>query len=215
MVTKERIIESATKLFMTRGCKSLTMDDISAANGISKRTLYEMFSDKSALLEACIQGMAEKRKAFFAEVGKTTSNVLEFLLMVHDFESESMGNASEVFFDEIQKFFPEVYERTFLGMKVEHEKYTRMMLERGRAQGVFIDKVGNIELEAKILALFVKGPVTGAPEFDKNIYSRKDIFFNTIVVYLRGLSTPKGMKIIDDYFLTIGGDDSQNDKKNN
>lgn len=201
MVTKERIIENATKLFMTRGCKSLTMDDISAANGISKRTLYEMFADKSALLEACLNMMAGKRKAFFDEVGKSTTNVLEFLLKVHDFESESMGNTSEVFFDEIKKFYPEVYERTFLGMKVEHEKYTKMMLESGRKQGVFIDSFGDIEIEAKILAFFVKIPAIGMPEFDKNIISRKEIFINTIVVYLRGLSTPKGIKIIDDYFL--------------
>lgn len=201
MVTKERILETSTKLFLARGCKSLTMDDISAANGISKRTLYEMFTDKSALLEACIKVMFEKRKAFFEEVCRTTDNVLEFLLKIHDFESESIGNTSGLFFEEIQKFFPDVYERTFLGMRQEHEKHTKSMLLKGREQGVFIDNLGDIEMEAKILAFFVKNPSAGASDLDRNTYSRKEIFFNTFVIYLRGLSTPKGMKIIDDYFL--------------
>ena len=43
---RERIIDTALKSFATHGIKSITMDDIAAALGISKRTLYEVFSDK-------------------------------------------------------------------------------------------------------------------------------------------------------------------------
>ena len=39
---KERIIATATEAFTTKGIKSITMDDIAAALGISKRTLYEV-----------------------------------------------------------------------------------------------------------------------------------------------------------------------------
>ena len=62
MTTRERIIETSAELFSMKGCKSITMDDISAANGISKRTLYELFADKSALLEACLVSLTERLK---------------------------------------------------------------------------------------------------------------------------------------------------------
>lgn len=41
---RERIIDTALKSFATHVIKSITMDDIAAALGISKRTLYEVFS---------------------------------------------------------------------------------------------------------------------------------------------------------------------------
>ncbi len=40
---RERIMVAATEAFTSKGIKSITMDDIAAALGISKRTLYEVF----------------------------------------------------------------------------------------------------------------------------------------------------------------------------
>ena len=51
---RERIIDTALNSFATHGIKSITMDDIAAALGISKRTLYEVFSDKETLLMECL-----------------------------------------------------------------------------------------------------------------------------------------------------------------
>ena len=52
MDIKERIIEGSTELFKTYGIKSVTMDSIASNIGISKRTIYEIFSDKDELLMA-------------------------------------------------------------------------------------------------------------------------------------------------------------------
>ena len=43
---RERIIDIAVEAFSAHGIKSITMDDIATSLGISKRTLYEVFSDK-------------------------------------------------------------------------------------------------------------------------------------------------------------------------
>ena len=51
---KDRIIETASEAFTAHGIKSITMDDIAASLGISKRTLYEVFQDKESLLTQCI-----------------------------------------------------------------------------------------------------------------------------------------------------------------
>lgn len=48
---RERIVETAMNAFTSHGIKSITMDDIAASLGISKRTLYEVFSDKESLLK--------------------------------------------------------------------------------------------------------------------------------------------------------------------
>jgi AcrR family transcriptional regulator len=52
---KERIIKSALNLFWRYGIKSVTMDDIAKDLGISKRTIYQHYSDKEAILALVIQ----------------------------------------------------------------------------------------------------------------------------------------------------------------
>lgn len=52
--TKERIIETAINLYNERGCRSVTVDDLSNSIHISKRTLYEIFESKDELVLACL-----------------------------------------------------------------------------------------------------------------------------------------------------------------
>ena len=59
---RERIVDTALQSFVTHGIKSITMDDIAAALGISKRTLYEVFADKETLLMECLRRAQDERR---------------------------------------------------------------------------------------------------------------------------------------------------------
>ena len=43
---KEKILDTATDLFLTLGFKSVTMDDLADRMGISKKTIYTHFKNK-------------------------------------------------------------------------------------------------------------------------------------------------------------------------
>src|SRR3989440_4157427 len=49
---KERILETADRLFYQRGIRAIGVDTIAAEIGISKRTLYNYFPSKDALIVA-------------------------------------------------------------------------------------------------------------------------------------------------------------------
>jgi AcrR family transcriptional regulator len=49
---KERILETADRLFYLRGIRAVGVDTIAAEIGISKRTLYNHFPSKDALISA-------------------------------------------------------------------------------------------------------------------------------------------------------------------
>lgn len=51
-VMREKILTNAAELFLTYGFKSITMDDISSHLGISKKTIYQHFENKTILVEA-------------------------------------------------------------------------------------------------------------------------------------------------------------------
>ena len=75
---RERIITAATEAFTSIGIKSITMDDIAAALGISKRTLYEVFSDKESLLKECIlKAQADRGKVKEGNIGSKVLSLTE------------------------------------------------------------------------------------------------------------------------------------------
>jgi AcrR family transcriptional regulator len=53
---KERILETADKLFYLRGLRAVGVDTIAAEIGISKRTLYNHFPSKDELIAAYLAG---------------------------------------------------------------------------------------------------------------------------------------------------------------
>ena len=52
---KERILETADRLFYLQGIRAVGVDTIAAEIGISKRTLYNHFPSKDALISAYLQ----------------------------------------------------------------------------------------------------------------------------------------------------------------
>jgi AcrR family transcriptional regulator len=66
--SRQRIVEAARAHFFNHGFRSVTMDDLAAEVGISKKTLYAHFPSKTALLEAVL---ADK----FAGVGATLERI--------------------------------------------------------------------------------------------------------------------------------------------
>src|SRR4030088_1248723 len=52
---KERILETADRLFYLQGIRAVGVDTVAAEIGISKRTLYNHFPSKNALISAYLQ----------------------------------------------------------------------------------------------------------------------------------------------------------------
>jgi TetR/AcrR family transcriptional repressor of mexJK operon len=57
---RRRILEAATELFLAEGYGSTTIEAVAARAGISKRTFYHRFDDKSALFAAVVHEIIEQ-----------------------------------------------------------------------------------------------------------------------------------------------------------
>ncbi len=62
------ILEAATRLFLEKGYQGASMDDIAAAAGVSKQTIYTHFVNKEELFARLVLGNAERVDAFVAEL---------------------------------------------------------------------------------------------------------------------------------------------------
>ena len=56
---RERILSTARELFYKHGVQSVSVDQIAAAAGTNKMTLYRHFESKDVLIAACIRTVAD------------------------------------------------------------------------------------------------------------------------------------------------------------
>ncbi|MCX6031700.1 MAG: TetR/AcrR family transcriptional regulator [Chloroflexi bacterium] len=74
-ITRDRIIEQATRLFVSRGYHAMSMREIAEAVGVTKAALYYHFSDKEELFLAVLTASLDRLAAIIHEAraaGRTT-----------------------------------------------------------------------------------------------------------------------------------------------
>ena len=99
--TRELIVESAFACFGKQGLQRATIVDIAKRAGISRSTIYEYFSDKAAIVEACAEHASER---FYLEMTKAMdrgSTLEDKLCSAAVFVTQARQViASEKYFDE-------------------------------------------------------------------------------------------------------------------
>lgn len=68
---RNRILKAAMTEFLHKGVKSVKMDDIANALAISKRTLYEIYSNKEELLLEAVRIMRRSSTTTWCSIAKT------------------------------------------------------------------------------------------------------------------------------------------------
>lgn len=190
---RERIILAAVELFTTNGIKSITMDEIAASLGISKRTLYEVFPDKETLLEECILKSQKDGDIFVKGVIETSSNVLEVLLRCYQWSIERFHATNKKFFEDIKKY-PKAY-RLMKNNRNRSSEDTVNFFKEGVKQGIFRDDVN-----FAIINLLVRDQLDLLMNSDIcNEYSFLEVYESIMFTFLRGISTEKGARVLEDF----------------
>ena len=88
MELKERIKQKADELYRRYGVKSVTMDEIATQLGVSKKTIYQCFSDKNELVDEVIADILEYNRNFCTTSrGKAQNAIHEVFLAMQSLES--------------------------------------------------------------------------------------------------------------------------------
>ena len=198
MATRTQILETSLQLFLEKGCKNVTMDDIASENGMSKRTLYELFKDKSSLLEESIVTLHERKMEVINQFLTNHENILQMLLESIDNGDEKILDTHYNFMKEIKKYYPELYQKFIKTFHRHQYEMLKKVLDKGFEDGFFIkDGVNYDDVAYSLLLLSAKKTELNMLEYSK--LEQKRALSEMVLLILRGLSTPKGMQIIDNH----------------
>jgi AcrR family transcriptional regulator len=107
---KERIINQAVRSFSERGFRKVTLDEISADLGVSKKTLYKFFRSKEELIKAVIhlleQRMQERDRAIMNDCIPWEEKIFKIV-----FAPQGLRCPGNVLLEELIHYYPEDFER--------------------------------------------------------------------------------------------------------
>jgi AcrR family transcriptional regulator len=195
--TKDRIMVHAATLFAKNGCKAVTMDDIANSMGISKRTIYETFTDKKNLLEACLHYFFKHPEFDMEQLLESADNIVTAIFKLLDNTSKFFLQLKFNFLNEVQKYYPETYDKTVKVYKRLYLENTEKMLQKGKKDGIV-----RADLSPSILAVLfseVSTLILNKDVFADYGVEKKVAMHVCMSCITRGMLTEKGVQILDEH----------------
>ncbi|BDD03324.1 TetR family transcriptional regulator [Aureibacter tunicatorum] len=178
---KNNIVAVSDRIFKLGGVRSATMSDIAKELGMSKKTLYQYFSNKEEIVEEVVRRSLDRDKELFDRIWEESENPVEKIVRSFQKLTEMIKEVNPVFYSDLKKLYHNVDKEMICCHKYEFvmERIIKM-LEDGKEQGYFRQDVspeivGRLHIEISEL-IFSRG--AGLVEFDitELLYQYRELF---------------------------------------
>ena len=201
MKAEERILEAASELFFRHGIKSITMDEIASHLGMSKRTIYDSYDDKDAIVKALTLFELSIQEKELQDIRKQAENSIDEIMRAMGCIKRTFGKINQSVFYDLQKYYPAAWKhfRNFKEQKMQ--VFVEENLKRGIKQALY-----RKDLKIKILARFrieevEMGFNTGM--FPSSKFDLTEVQLVLLDHFLHGIVTLKGHRLINKYKQVI------------
>lgn len=177
------------------------MDEIARQLGMSKKTLYQSFSDKADLVLKGIESHMDKEAAALLTIQERSENAIEEMFHIAQNASVYLQQMHPSILYDLEKYYPKAFAKF-------NEYKTKLImssiarnLEQGIAQGLYRKNI-NIPI--------IAGLYVGRMDimFDQQLfpatqYNAKDVYFEAIRYHIRGIASEKGIAYLKHKFKTL------------
>ena len=196
--TKNRIKKAAHDLVMKYGVRTVSMDDIAASVGMSKKTVYQYYQDKDELVKAVIDDVLEDNKCSCDEFVNRADNAIHEVFLTMEMMVETFTEMNPSILFELQKYHPSAYQ-TFAKFKGEFiYQSIKANVQRGKREELYREDI-NVEILSRYRMEAVFIPFN--PEFQRSLnkFTLMEIEEQVILNFLFGMVSQKGYKLAMKY----------------
>jgi AcrR family transcriptional regulator len=187
----QRIVAAARRHFFAHGIRSVTMDDLAAELGMSKKTLYGAFPGKRELLRAVL---LEKFRSVEADLkgvmAGASANVLDALHKLLACMRHHTEEIQPPFVRDIRREAPEFFKLVEERRRRLIQRYFGQLFEAGQKAGIIRQDIA-IRLMIDML-VGVTEAIMNPPKMAELGLTAREGYISVITVMLEGLLTEKG-----------------------
>lgn len=192
---KDKIINIAGELFLNLGFKSVTMDEVASASGVSKKTIYTHFKNKTSLVQEVTNTFFEAICEGINAIQEQENNPIKEMYAVKRFVMHYLKDEKSSPQYQLQKYYPEIFSQLKEKQFEFMQTCIRTNLTRGIHQKLFKADI-DIHFIARIYFHGMMG-IKNPDLFPLQQFSMNDLMNHYLEYHLRGISTEKGIKEIE------------------
>ena len=194
---REKIIHKAADMFITLGFKSVTMDDIAATMGISKKTIYTHFKNKTDLVKEATLALFHVISHGIDCISDQDKNPIEELYDIKKFVMMHLKDEKSSPQYQLQKYYPEI-SNTLRELQFDTmQDCTLKNLRKGVEQGLYRDNL-DIDFVSRIYFIGVIG-MKDDKLFPSHKFPKARLMEDYLEYHLRGIVTKKGELTLNNF----------------
>ena len=194
---KEKILNKAGDMFLSLGFKSVTMDDIAHEMGISKKTIYTHYKNKTQLVEAVTFSLFDTICDGIDDICDASNNPIEELYDIKMFVMNHLKNEKPSPWHQLKKYYPQIHDILRLKQfEVMHES-VQESLQKGVETGLFRQSI-----DVGFISRMYFNGMTGIKDetiFPRNEFSSDYLMESYLEYHLRAIVTEKGLEILNQF----------------
>ena len=194
---KERILVKSHELFNRYGIRSVSMDDIAAQLGVSKKTLYQYYTDKDELVNAVFDGVLSTNKTQCVDCTKKGENAIHEVFLSFDIVEEMLKTMNPSVLFDMQKYHPSAYKKFDDFRNGFLYRIIKANLERGIREELYREEIDtDILSRYRLYSVLLSFNPEVFPTSKTNVaYIEQQL----LELFLFGMATLKGQKLIQKY----------------
>lgn len=198
MEVKDRIRGKAEELFKRFGIRTITMDEIANQLGVSKKTIYQYYADKDALVDAVIEEEIARSEEDCMKGFHEARNAIDEIFIVMEQVERTFSDINPTVFYDLERFHFSAFQR----FKVFKEQFLLNMISSNLRRGI-AEELYRPELEVDIISRYRMGFCMGMV-FDQELfpiskYNIAKLQKEILEHFLYGVVSLKGYKLILKY----------------
>lgn len=194
-VRKKDILEQAHRLFMRFGIKSMTMDDVATQLRVSKKTLYEHFTDKNDLVEQVVAGVRDHHRTTIDGICAKGLNAIDENQEIITFiVGQIAGVHPSVQFD-LQKYHPKAWGLLEEQERTDIHQCVGANLRKGIKEGLYRENL-DVEVITRLYIARIDSTWDGRV-FPPDRFSVKDVLWKHFEYHIRGIASRKGLEYLE------------------
>lgn len=198
---KESILHKATDLFLTLGFKSVTMDDLAHEMGISKKTIYSHFENKTRLVEECTMNLFWYISKGIDRICSLGKDPIEELYEIKKFVMLHLKDERSSPQYQLQKYYPKIHQTLKESQFEMMQDCVIQNLRKGIEMGIYRENL-NIDFVSRIYFAGVNS-IKDQTLFPNEKFPITDLMDEYLEYHLRGIVTPKGRQILNETINSI------------
>lgn len=194
---RELIIDAATRLFHTYGYNSVTMDDIASEIGMSKRTIYLIFRNKTELVDCVIDQIILEVKTILPRFVDQAKEPMSGFIKIYNFIFGFSADNLPIVHRSLRKYYPLCYQKVEKEVMVMLKKQTVELIDQGIKRGLIISETKADDF-FYLLSNQLFGLVNGF-FITNEMASQQSLKEKAVFFALRSISTSDGIKMLESY----------------